>query len=179
MRNRQHEGLLRGIVRQRDDAAPFLQKSEDLPVPAALLLDEVPETMSLRGQFFNLLVILYTRTIEIRFLRRNFDRQVNITQSLGLGFQHAAEENHPRYLAKEVRVAIDRSGRCVVIRQGLGLGPDRSLRRSRPSRLVHCIQRPDGDLRASSVSVNRLVDGTHRMLGADRFAGTGELRGAW
>ena len=35
--------------------------------------------MSLRGQFFNALVILDTRTIEVCLLRRNFDRQVNIT----------------------------------------------------------------------------------------------------
>jgi hypothetical protein len=45
------------------------QKSEDLPIPAAFLLNKVPETMSLRGQFFNALVILGTRTIEIRGCR--------------------------------------------------------------------------------------------------------------
>ena len=84
-----------------------LQKSEDLPIPAAFLLKEVPETMSLRGQFFNALVILGTRTIEIRLLRSKFDRHVNVTQSLDLGFQHAAEENHPRYLAEEIRVVVD------------------------------------------------------------------------
>jgi len=67
----------------------------------------IPETMSLRGQFFNALVILDTRTIEIRLLRRKFDRQVNVTQSLDLRFQHAAEENHPRYLAEEIRVVVD------------------------------------------------------------------------
>jgi hypothetical protein len=35
--------------------------------------------MALRSQFFNALVILYTRMIEIRLLRRDFDCQVNIT----------------------------------------------------------------------------------------------------
>src|SRR5437667_7861120 len=84
-----------------------LQKSENLPIPAAFLLNEVPETMSLRGQFFNALVIPGTRTIEIRLLRSKFDRHVNVTQSLDLGFQHAAEENHPRYLAKEIWVVVD------------------------------------------------------------------------
>ena len=107
MRNRQHEALLHGVVRQSDDAALSLQKSEDLPIPAAFLLKEVPETMSLRGQFFNALVILSTRTIEIRLFRRKFNRQVNVTQSLDLRFQHAAEENHPSYLAEEIRVVVD------------------------------------------------------------------------
>jgi hypothetical protein len=45
--------------------------------------------------------------LEIRLLRCNFDRQVNITQSLDLSFQHAAEKNHPRYLAEEIRVVVD------------------------------------------------------------------------
>ena len=63
--------------------------------------------MSLRGQFFNALVILDTGTIEIRLLRRKFDRQVNVAQSLDLRFQHASEENHSRYVAEEIRVVVD------------------------------------------------------------------------
>src|ERR1039458_5580502 len=63
--------------------------------------------MSPGGQFFSALVILDTRTIEIRVLRCNFDCQVNIAQSLDRRFQHAAEKNYPRHLAEEIRAVVD------------------------------------------------------------------------
>ena len=62
--------------------------------------------MSLYGQFFNALVILDTGAIEIRFLRGDFDRQINVTQTVDFRLEHAAEENHFCYSAEEIRVLV-------------------------------------------------------------------------
>src|ERR1022692_285757 len=98
--------------------------------------------MSLRGHFFNALVILYTRTITIRLPRRKLDRHVNVTQSLGLGFQHAAEENHPGYLPEEIGVVVDPLHSTKELLQRLfGRGACDPLGRCRrgkgPSRLAY------------------------------------------
>jgi hypothetical protein len=59
------------------------------------------------NQVFNAIVVSCTRTVHIRFLRREFDRQVNVTQSFDLGLQHAAEENESRYLPQKIGVLVD------------------------------------------------------------------------
>ena len=63
--------------------------------------------MPVRGQFFNPLVIPGTRTIDLLIFRRKLCCQVDVAQSLDLMFQHAAEKNHPRDLAREVWVTVD------------------------------------------------------------------------
>src|ERR1035437_8915573 len=131
MRNRQHESLFSVEVGESDHTTSPLQEPERLPIPASFHLQEVPEAAAYASQLLCPLLILLQCLLVIRFFPGQFDGQINVTQPLCLGFQHAAEKNYPGYLGQEVRVLVDLRHALKKLRQGsfCGRAGDRLGRR--------------------------------------------------
>ena len=69
MRNREDEGLLGLIVGHSDHAASPLEEMPRLEIPAQFPVEDVPELLSLFGQFLGPSIVLLARPVEVGILR--------------------------------------------------------------------------------------------------------------
>jgi len=106
LRNGQHERLFHGVVAKAKTRLRPFKNPEISQYQHPSRSEKVRKRCPCVASSFSALVILETRTIEIRLHRRKFDRQVKVTQSLDLRFQNAAEENHSRLRCR------GNTGRC-------------------------------------------------------------------